>query len=144
MREVNFFVPGKPQGKARARTYRNNGVTRTVTPERTVLYENLIKECFLEQANGIYFEQNVPVHMTVEIKYAPPKSTSKKRYAGMLEGKEYPTKKPDADNVLKVVSDALNKIAYYDDSQIVFMACAKKYSMKEGLSISLYSLEEGE
>lgn len=143
MKQVIFSVPGKPQGKARARTYHTNGITRTVTPEKTVLYENFIKERYLKESNGLFFEKNVPVCLVVEIRYAPPKSTSKKRYAGMMAGKEYPTKKPDADNVLKVICDALNGIAYHDDSQIVYIACAKKYSMNEGLTISPYSMEAG-
>lgn len=45
MQAVSFQVPGKPQGKARARTFYNGRLKRsmTITPENTVLYENLIK-----------------------------------------------------------------------------------------------------
>ena len=32
---------------------------------------------------------------------------------------QFPTKKPDADNIIKSIADALNGIAYADDSQIV-------------------------
>lgn len=143
MQQVIFSVPGKPQGKARAKTYHNHGVTRTVTPEKTVLYENFIKECFLRESNGVFFDKGTPVYLIVEIRYAPPKSTSKKRYTGMMEGKEYPTKKPDADNVLKVICDALNGVAYYDDAQIIYIACGKKYAVNDGLTISLYGMEAG-
>lgn len=42
---IKFTVPGQPQGKARARTFYNGNMGRmqSVTPEKTVLYENLIK-----------------------------------------------------------------------------------------------------
>ena len=36
----------------------------------------------------------------------------------MLNGRLFPTKKPDADNIIKVILDALNGLAYRDDSQI--------------------------
>lgn len=46
-----FTVPGKPQGKARARTFHNSKSDKmsSVTPEKTVLYENLIKTCFQQK-----------------------------------------------------------------------------------------------
>ena len=46
MRSVTFQVPGRPQGKARARTFYSQSAGRHMshTPDRTVLYENLIKD----------------------------------------------------------------------------------------------------
>lgn len=53
-----FVIPGPPQGKARARTFYNKSLGRSVsmTPEKTVLYENHIKTCFLEAGNTRWFE----------------------------------------------------------------------------------------
>lgn len=47
MNAVTFHVPGKPQGKARAKTVRNKhtGNTMSYTPETDLLYENYIKDC---------------------------------------------------------------------------------------------------
>ena len=137
MREVKFTVPGKPQGKARAKTYHTNSITRTVTPEKTVLYENFIKERFIQTADGFFVDKGNPVHVTVNVSFTPPKNTSKKRYVQMLNGEIPPLKKPDADNIVKVVCDALNGVAYHDDSQVIFVACAKRYSATEGLEITL-------
>lgn len=36
----------------------------------------------------------------------------------MLKGRLSPTKKPDADNIIKIILDALNCVAYRDDAQI--------------------------
>ena len=41
---------------------------------------------------------------------------------------ERPTKKPDADNVIKIITDALNGIAYDDDRQIVALMFEKFYA----------------
>ena len=43
-------------------------------------------------------------------------------------GKLLPTKKPDVDNVAKSVLDALNGVAWLDDSQVVRLEISKSYS----------------
>lgn len=62
----------------------------------------------------------------------------------MLSGQLYPTKKPDWDNVGKIICDALNGIAYRDDAQIVFAAVSKSYTEGEGcVEVTLTALEKG-
>lgn len=46
----------------------------------------------------------------------------------MLQGKILPTKKPDCDNIAKIICDALNGVAYDDDKQIVALKVTKIYS----------------
>ena len=46
----------------------------------------------------------------------------------MVSGSILPTKKPDGDNVEKAVADALNKVAYLDDSQIIEAKWQKIYA----------------
>ena len=53
----------------------------------------------------------------------------------MLEGLMNPIKRPDADNIAKIVLDALNGIAYKDDSQIVDLSVPKRYSDKPRVEI---------
>lgn len=139
MRTVTFHVQGKPQGKARARTVRNKHTGNTVsyTPDKDVLYENLIKDRYLNQCGGMYLERGIPVTLRIVARFLPPKSTSKKRQREMLEGRELPLKKPDMDNIVKVVADALNGVAYHDDTQIVYVAAKKCYSAMEGLDITV-------
>lgn len=134
---VTFHVPGKPQGKARAKTFHTNGITRTVTPDRTVLYENLIKDRYLQEANGFYLESGTPVTLRIVARFLPPKSKSKKIQKSMFDGEVLPLKKPDMDNIVKVVADALNGVAYHDDTQIAFVVAKKAYSAMEGLDITV-------
>ncbi|WP_459778041.1 RusA family crossover junction endodeoxyribonuclease, partial [Allocoprococcus similis] len=119
MASVMFTVPGKPQGKARARTYYNASTKKhcSTTPENTVLYENFIKDRYLQMAKGAFLEREKPVTLRIIARYLPSKSVSKKRKLDMLEGRELPLKKPDMDNIVKVVADALNGVAYHDDTQ---------------------------
>ena len=90
MTSVMFTVPGKPQGKARARTYYNASTKKhcSTTPDNTVLYENFIKDRYLQMAKGAFLEREKPVTLRIIARYLPPKSVSKKRKLDMLEGKE--------------------------------------------------------
>lgn len=118
---MEFTVQGEPTGKARPI------VTKwgTHTPEKTVLYENLIKTEY-RLANGQKHEGQLV--MNIKAYYTIPKSASKSKHDKMVSGEIRPTKKPDVDNILKVIADALNKIAYDDDSQIVRATISKFYS----------------
>lgn len=63
--------------------------------------------------------------------FSIPKSYSKKRRMNCINGIEKPNKKPDIDNVLKNVLDALNKFAYEDDTQVISVVCQKYYTEEE-------------
>ena len=127
-----FTIPGVPQGKARARTFYHKQANRVVsmTPEKTMLYENLIKQCFLDSCEETYFDKE-PLIMSIIAYFPIPKSTSKKDRLLIADGKLHPTKKPDADNIAKVICDALNGVAYGDDTQIISLTVTKQYTIAE-------------
>lgn len=114
-------VEGKIKGKARPRIF--NG--HAMTPKDTVTYENWVKVCY-QQQSGRYLEG--PIRAEINIYYKVPKSYTKKRVQAIREGLEYPCKKPDADNVAKIILDSLNKIAFDDDSQIVELIVNKLWT----------------
>ncbi len=138
--QINFTVPGEPQGKARPRFSRKN--VRTYTPKDTVIYENLIRAEYLRQCSGLRFADKEPLAMRIRAYYSIPKSASKIRQAAMAEGLVRPVKRPDADNIIKVVADALNKLAYRDDADLVLVGLEKFYSWQPRLEIEIESLEE--
>ena len=128
MRTVRFTVPGPPKGKARARTVRTRGgQTFSYTPEGTVLYENLIKISF-SQTGERPFEADQSLHVSMTAYYPIPKSTSRKKKEEMIAGHLRPAKKPDIDNIIKSILDALNGVAYHDDTQVVAVFAEKYYS----------------
>ena len=73
---VEFTIPGKPQGKARARTVYNPRINRSVsyTPYNTVLYENLINTLYLEKYTRERFSKGEAQHVLIRAYYVPPKS----------------------------------------------------------------------
>lgn len=131
-----FEVLGTPQGKGRAR------VTRwgTYTPEKTVMYENLIKVMFQEK-----YSDHKPTEKYLSVKlefiFEPPKSASKKKTKEMIEGIIKPAKKPDIDNCIKAFADALNGIAYKDDVQIIRISASKKYGTQAKTIMSILEVD---
>lgn len=65
--------------------------------------------------------------------YQPPMSGTKKERLAKVMGEIAYLKKPDKDNIEKLLKDALNTLAYMDDVQVVFGTGAKIYSDREGL-----------
>lgn len=112
-------------GKARPRMNTRTG--RAYTPTKTKNYEYLVRQLFLYKYPN-YKPIEGSVIMTIIAYFGIPKSTSKKKEAEMLSGGISPTKKPDWDNIGKIISDALNKFAFKDDAQIIDVRILKKYA----------------
>lgn len=125
---MKFIVYGDPIGKGRPKFSTFNGHAVAYTPQKTVNYENLVKLSYQQQCREKPFPKEISLRAEIYAYFAIPKSVSKIRHSMMLKGDINPTKKPDLDNIAKSILDALNGIAYYDDSQIVAMGICKKYS----------------
>ena len=134
-----FTIPGKPCGKQRPRF--GNG--RTYTPTETVNYENLVKVMYRTAYPDIQpIAAGTPIVANIIAYYPIPASTSKKRRDKMTAGLILPMVKPDADNVSKVILDALNRIAYHDDAQIVLLTALKRYSDEPRVVVKLMEYAE--
>ena len=124
---MRFTVDGEPKGKARARTVRNGDKVHSFTPKSTVEYEQLVKVSYLSTENrGIWFN-NEPLSINIIAYFQPPKRFTKSDREKVAKGVIFPVKKPDADNIAKIICDALNGVAYRDDAQIVDCHITKRY-----------------
>lgn len=139
--KVKFTVLGEPQGKGRPRFANIKGKTITRTPETTVLYENLIAIEYRRQVGSAKFQDNEMIDMRIIAYFTIPASASKKKKKLMEDCELRPTKKPDMDNIIKVVADSLNQIAYRDDAQVVDCQIRKFYSCQPRIEITLVSVE---
>lgn len=132
--KYEFEVPGKITGKGRPRV---NTITCTAyTPTKTKEYEDLVKQYFI-----IKYRCAKPLEgrICVNIKayFGIPKNISKVQKQEMLEGNLSPVKKPDIDNIAKIILDSLNKLAFKDDNQITKLCIEKIYSEEEKVSVSI-------
>ena len=130
--KVNFTIYGEPVGKERPRF--NLATKRTYTPNKTKSYEELIK--WLYQSK-VKYRFTGYIKMTIRCYYSIAKSNSKKVKEQKRNNVLRPSKKPDIDNVIKVVADSLNGIAYKDDTQIVEVVASKYYSDKPRVEVMI-------
>lgn len=137
--EITFTIPGAVVGKGRPRFSSVGSYVKAYTPAKTASYENLVKLMYQEAAQGKRFEDDEPLCMTVEAFYDVPKSTPKKKAEKMLADEIRPTKKPDLDNVLKIIADALNTVAYRDDTQLIAATITKRYSLTPCVIVTIKS-----
>ena len=132
----NITVPGKPMGKQRPKATSKGRFTKVYTPKETISYENLVIAMFQQTyPNAKPLEGEV--RGCIKAFYPIPQSVSKKRKQAMLEGVIRPQIKPDLDNIEKIVYDALNGIAYTDDSHITEMTISKHYSVSPRVEITI-------
>ena len=124
---AKFCIHGDPQGKGRPRFSTVCGHVHTRTPDETVLYENLVKTEYRQQV-GVKFPDDAMLDVRIFAYYSIPKSVSKKKRQAMLDKRIRPTKKPDFDNIGKVICDSLNGVAYRDDTQVVDCMVRKFYA----------------
>ena len=129
-----FEIPGKIIGKGRPRL--NSYTGQVYTPTKTKDYENLVIQYFmLKYPRFIPFEGRVSVEITAN--FEVPKSAKKQEKELMLENKLNPLKKPDIDNIVKIILDAMNECAFKDDTQITKLAVEKKYAQTESIYVKI-------
>lgn len=96
MRDITLRVSTDPVPKGRPRFHiSRRGRVHTFTPDKTASFENLIALKYLEQSNGIKFERDTPLKVSLFFGMPIPMSTTKRRKAAMLDGVLKHTKKPD-------------------------------------------------
>ena len=134
-RECRFVIEGKIKGKGRPRFSHYGKYVKAYTPADTASYENLIKLQFRVSCGDWYSEQ--PLKMKIKAIHGIVKSVSKKDRAKMLSDEIKPTKKPDADNIVKIICDALNGVAYKDDTQVVELEMSKVYGEQEKVIVEI-------
>jgi len=121
--EINEIpVPASRPRVSRFRTYYNEPYNS---------YKELLKEKVTECMSKVkkpLYERYEPIRVQVIFYMQIPKSISKKKSL-LMRGKPH-TKKPDSDNLVKAVLDAMNGIVYYDDGQIFNLTVSKFYSDK--------------
>lgn len=122
---IELIIPGTPTGKGRPRFSTRTG--HAVTPQKTRVAEARVFEAW--SLAGQPRLPDGPVLLTVEIALSRPNAHWKTDGTLSAAGQrvEWPTKKPDTDNVLKLIMDSLNGCAYKDDAQVVHCWVVKRW-----------------
>lgn len=143
---VSIILGGAPRGKGRPRFRivrpKKGGEFVTVyTDSETAAYEANLAAAGREamRVAGLFPDPfDGPLTCFVEAFVPIPDSWSGKKKAAAAAGDISPTGKPDGDNYAKIAGDALNKIVWVDDSQIIMWQVLKQYSDFPRLRVSVW------
>lgn len=94
------------------------------TPKNTVVAESRIRNAVWDEVKETY---EGPVFVDIRVQMVRAKSSKN----------EWPVVKPDLDNVVKLVTDAMNGLVYRDDCQICSLTAEKVYGKVDQISITV-------
>lgn len=129
---MKFKIPGEPcaQGRPRFTVIRGHAVA--FDPAKSKNYKSFVKMLAMDAMDEQEWKYTeLPLRIVICAWETIPKSKTKKFRQDALEGKEFPTVKPDLDNVAKTIMDALSGVVYKDDKQIVDLIVKKRYTDQE-------------
>lgn len=138
MTSFAFTVPGKPTGKGRPRFSKG----RTFTDATTAQAEGDVLGCWID-AGGTRLDDG-PIALRVALVVERPKSHRKSDGTLSAEGLRHPwpaNQKPDVDNALKLVMDALNGRAWRDDVQIVDVYVTRTWGPRAETRVEAYEFD---
>lgn len=143
-KNLTFTVEGEaiPQGRPR---FTRNG--HAYDPEKSRDYKERVAFAASWAMRGQEaFPKEIPLKCVIAIWQKMPKRFTKKQKE--LAENEFlrPTVKPDLDNIVKAITDAMNGIVYADDAQIVDLVCGKYYAQEPRVlvKVSPYEIGDGE
>jgi len=135
---TTIIITGEPQAKGRPRISSFGGKARAYTPAATRKAEERVaavwRDCGLPMVHA-----KVPLEIIVEANHERPKTHYLKSGELSSEGRRSmrPTKRPDLDNIVKLVLDGLNGVAYHDDAQIVAIHASRHWATKGSTYVTI-------
>lgn len=131
--KISFLIPRKPIASPRPKISTYGGYPRAYFPKNYTVEKEMIKDLFVNDFGMSFSTYNGNVE--VEIEFYLPLGKTFKGYNGRkatIATELYATKphnqKPDLDNLAKTYLDALNEIAWEDDSHISKLSVSKHWS----------------
>ena len=129
---LEIIIPGEPCAQGRPRFAVVRGRAVAFDPAKSKNYKNFVKVLAMEAIEKQSWKYNeLPLAFEIVVWQSIPKSKTKKFREAAAIGKEYPTVKPDVDNVAKTIMDALSGVVYKDDKQVVDLLIKKRYTEAE-------------
>lgn len=132
---IQFTVYGTPVAQGRPRATTMNGQVRMYDPAKSKDFKKYVKLVASQHRPPQLIDG--PISMKVEIFKPSLKSFSKKKTLAAERGELRPLTKPDVDNYVKGVKDALKSVIWKDDSQVVDLHIGKWYSENPRIEITI-------
>lgn len=135
MQCIKFTIDGVPVPKGRPRFARRGKHVMAYTPDKTLQAE---RQVALIASQHVAKPLSGAISVSLDFYMPIPKATAKSRLP-QIENSPH-IKRPDADNLAKLVMDALNGLAWNDDSQIANLFITKQYSENPRTEVSCNTL----
>jgi len=138
----DLFVSGEPVAQGRPRFTTISGHARAVDPAKSREYKQIVSVMARQKMGELGLSpMEGPLKLQIHVFRIPPKSMGKKKGAEACAFSRGITTKPDLDNYIKLVSDALNGVVFVDDSQVVAIEADKRFSATPGMVITVMEEE---
>lgn len=124
---MKLTIPIEPKPQPRPRVTARGKFAHAYEPASITLYKRVVADTYHKHFGQI---DPTPKPVAIDVVFYRPiqKSISKIERQRRLLGQSLPTVKPDIDNYVKAILDALNGVAFKDDSQIIKLKAKKLYS----------------
>ncbi|HHQ2481042.1 TPA: RusA family crossover junction endodeoxyribonuclease [Bacillus cereus] len=136
---IQFTIMTEPVAQGRPRASTVHGKVRMYDPKKSRDFKRYVSAIAAKFAPASLLEG--PLQLEVKVYKPSLKSFSKKKALVAEEGLLRPTTKPDVDNYVKGVKDALNKVIWNDDSQVVDLKVSKWYSEKPRVEVFIKEIK---
>ncbi|MFS0593972.1 RusA family crossover junction endodeoxyribonuclease [Cytobacillus horneckiae] len=135
---IKFTVFGEPVAQGRPRATTINGKVRMYDPAKSKNFKEYVR--LVASQNRPPELLTGPLVMSVIVFKPVLKSFSIKKVAAAEGGELRPVTKPDVDNYVKGIKDALKSVIWKDDSQVVDLLVSKYYSQNPRVEITIQQL----
>ena len=136
--KLTLIIPGEPCAQGRPRFSTRGGFAHAYDPAKSRNYKAFIKLVAADEIEKQGWKPTeMPLCAKINAYLSIPSKKSKKFKREANLGVWRPTKKPDLDNIVKTCQDALEGLAYKNDSQIIQLEAGKFYSDEPRVEIEL-------
>jgi Holliday junction resolvase RusA-like endonuclease len=131
---ISFVVYGEPTAQGRPRFTTVAGHAKAYDPAKSRDYKQLVRLAAVEVKPEKPLE--CALSLVVSVYRSMPKMSKKKREQA-IAGDLRPTTRPDLDNIIKGIKDALKGIIWRDDSQVVNILADKWYGESPRVEVTI-------
>jgi Holliday junction resolvase RusA-like endonuclease len=135
---IELVVYGAPVAQGRPKFSTHGGFARAYDPAKSRDYKDYVRLAAVTQMAGRPPLQGA-LELSVRIYRPIPKSFSLKKASLAEQGILRPITKPDTDNYIKGIKDAITGICWQDDSQVVayIEPTGKYYSITSRIEVTI-------
>lgn len=127
MKTIEFVIDGEPVGQSRPRMNRKGWLYKA---DKDKKYEQAVEDAYNNVTDHYMFDG--AVYLRIDAYFKIPKKTKLR----------LPTKKPDIDNIAKIIMDGLNKVAWNDDTQVITLKVNKCWSNEPRVEVKIEEVVE--